>query len=98
LGKIAALLGEHQNDIAAFMTADARGKKLPDFLGQLASHLTAEQAVALKEIDHLEKNIEHIKEIVKTQQAHASSAGFVERTNLRDLVETALRMNMASFS
>jgi len=98
LAKIAALLGEHEQDLATFMTTDPRGKKLPAFLAQLAGHLTADQDTVLKEIDHLQKNIEHIKEIVSTQQAHASSAGFVESVDLRELLEAALRMNAASFS
>jgi PAS domain S-box-containing protein len=96
LAKIAALLGEHEQDIAAFMTTDSRGKMLPGFLSQLAGHLTAEQDTVLKELDHLQNNIEHIKEIVSTQQAHASSTGFVEPLDLRELVETALRMKTAS--
>jgi C4-dicarboxylate-specific signal transduction histidine kinase len=96
LAKIAALLGEHEQDIAAFMTTDSRGKMLPGFLSQLAGHLTAEQDTVLKELDHLQNNIEHIKEIVSMQQAHASSTGFVEPLDLRELLETALRMKTPS--
>jgi len=98
LAKIAALLGEHEQDLGAFMTTDSRGRTLPGYLAQLAGHLTAEQGTALKEVDHLQKNIEHIKEIVSMQQIHASSAGFVERLDLRELIETALRMNTASLN
>ena len=98
LAKIAVLLGEHEQDLAAFMTTDSRGMKLPGFLTQLAGHLTAEQETALNEVDHLQKNIEHIKEIVKMQQIHASSTGFSERLDLRELIETALQMNMQSLN
>jgi signal transduction histidine kinase len=98
LAKIAALLGEHEQDLAAFMTTDSRGRMLPGFLAQLAGHLSAEQSTALKEVEHLQKNVEHIKEIVKMQQVHASSAGFIEQLDLRELLENALRMNTASLS
>jgi signal transduction histidine kinase len=98
LAKIAVLLGEHEHDLGTFMTTDPRGIKLPGFLGQLAAHLTAEQEIAVKEVDHLQKNIEHIKEIVKMQQIHASSAGFTERLNLRELIDTAIQMNTPSLN
>jgi two-component system, NtrC family, sensor kinase len=98
LAKIAALLGEHEQELGTFMTTDSRGRKLPGFLAQLAGHLAAEQEVGLKEVDHLQKNIEHIKEIVKMQQINASSTGFSERLNLRELIETALQMNAPSLN
>jgi signal transduction histidine kinase len=98
LAKIAALLGEHEHDLGAFMTTDSRGRKLPGFLAQLAGHLTAEQEIGLKEVDHLQKNIEHIKKIVNMQQIYAASTGFSERLDLRELLETALQMNTPSLN
>jgi signal transduction histidine kinase/amino acid transporter len=92
LAKIAALLSEHEADLAAFMTTDSRGMMLPGFLAQLAGHLAAQQETILKELDHLQKNIEHIKEIVNAQQSNASSAGVVEMLDLRELLESVLRM------
>jgi signal transduction histidine kinase len=98
LAKIAALLIENEKDLGAFVTADPRGKLVPGFLSQLAAHLAAEQETVLKEVDHLQKNIEHIKEIVNTQQAYASSKGFIEHLDLAALLEAALRMNAASLN
>jgi signal transduction histidine kinase len=98
LAKTAALLGEHEQNLGAFMTTDSRGKMLPGFLSQLAGHFSAEQDTVLMELDHLQKNIEHIKEIVNTQQIHASSTGLIERMDLRELLETALQMNAASLN
>lgn len=98
LAKIADLLGQHQEDLPAFMSSDSRGKALPGFLSQLAGHLTTEQNTLLKEVDHLQKNIEHIKEVVATQQAHACSKGIVQELDLRELLESALRMHSGSLS
>jgi PAS domain S-box-containing protein len=92
LGKIAALLGEHEKDLGAFMSTDPRGKGMPGLIGQLAGHFGAEQETALKELGHLQKNIEHIKEIVSTQQAHAGSKGIIEELDLRETLEAALRI------
>lgn len=97
LGKVADLLDEHQPDLAEFMTTDSRAAMLPSFLRQLASHFTAEQETAVKEIELLQRNVDHIKEIVNAQQAHASTAGFVESLDLCELLETTLRMNADSF-
>jgi len=98
LAKIAALLGEHEQNLAAFMTTDSRGMKLPSFLAQLAAHLAAEQETVLKEVEHLQKNIEHIREIVNMQQVYGSSNGFIEQLDLRELLETALQMNTPSLN
>src|SRR5438477_1901269 len=64
LSKVVALLREHEVDLGAFLTTDAKGKQLPGYLAQLAEHLAGEQSAALKELSQLQKNIEHIKDIV----------------------------------
>jgi signal transduction histidine kinase len=94
--KVAELLREHQNDLANFITTDARGKQLPDYLGKLAEHLTEEQSKILAEIGTLVNNIIHIKEIVTMQQGYAKASDIMEPLKAVDLVEDALRMNTAA--
>lgn len=93
LSKAAGLLRDHQADLGNFVTADPTGKQLPVFFAQLADHFAAEQTEVLKEIAHLQKNVEHIKDIVSTQQAYASSAGLSENIDLAELLEDALRIH-----
>jgi PAS domain S-box-containing protein len=93
LSKVVALLGEHSGDLGAFLTSDPKGKHLPDYLAQLAEHLIDEQAAALKELAQLQKNIEHIKEIVTMQQGYAKVSGLNEMIKITDLVEDGLRLN-----
>lgn len=93
LSKVVALMREHETDLGEFLTNDPKGKQLPGYLAQLAEYLTSEQDVILKELEGLQKNIEHIKDIVTMQQGFAKVSGFAETLRVADVVEDALRMN-----
>jgi signal transduction histidine kinase len=96
LSKVVALLNEHATNLGAYLTNDPKGKQLPGYLGQLAEHLLGEQATALKELQLLHENIEHIKDIVVMQQGYAKISGLVETVKITDLVEDAIRLNLGA--
>jgi signal transduction histidine kinase len=98
LGKVVALLQQHEANWETFVTADPRGKHLPAYLAQLWEHLKLDQAMTLQEIDILRTNIGHIKEIVAMQQSYSKLIGVPETLAVRGLVEDALRMNVGAFS
>jgi len=98
LSKVVLLLREHEADLGAFLTSDPKGQQIPGYLAKLADHLVGEQTAALDELAHLQKNIEHIKEIVTMQQTCAKGAGAAETIQATDLVEDALRMNLNSLT
>ena len=93
LARVVALLGEHAQDLGAFITTDSRGKHLPAHLAQLSEHLLAEQAAMGNELDSLRRSIDHIKAIVTLQQRNAKFGGVKEMTNVVQLVEDSLRLN-----
>ena len=96
LAQAANLLRQHGDDIAAFLTADSRGKLLPGYLIKLSDHLAAEQRGWQEELDGLGRNIEHIKEIVAMQQSYARMSGATEDLKAEDLVSDALSINEAA--
>jgi signal transduction histidine kinase len=98
LFKAVELLKEHKDNLGGFFTIDSKGKQLPAYLEQLAKHLEEEHAAAIKELSHLRHSIEHIKDIVTTQQNYAKVSGLTETVSLRDLVEDALRMNESALA
>ena len=98
LKNAAELLQQHQADLPAFLAADPRGRMLPDYLLKLAVHLAEPQQAILKEMEMLQKNIDHIKEIVAMQQRYARGTGVAEVLSVADLVEDSIRINAASFS
>lgn len=96
LAKAAALIQAHEKDLAEFFGADPKGRQLPAYLSNLASHLVQEQEEVLQETEALIKNIMHIMEIVSMQQSYAKVSGVRETLKIADLVEDALRMNIDS--
>jgi signal transduction histidine kinase len=91
LRRAAAMLEQHLDDPGAFVTCDPRGKHLPRFLVELSSQMTTEEQNVFAEIAMLSKSIEHIKEIVATQQNFAGGTGFVEEVSLAELLKDAVR-------
>lgn len=95
--KTAALLRENEADLAGFFTTHPGGRKLTGYLEKLSQRLSAEQTAILDEVHLLDKNIEHIKEIVSAQQNHAKNLGGSRETMaLETLVEDALRLKSVS--
>jgi len=93
LARVADMLREHANDLAAFLASDPKGSNLPAYFATLSECLAADQKEMLAELTSLCANIEHIKEIVAMQQAYASVAGLRETLQATDLIEDALRLN-----
>jgi len=98
LPKITALLDAHKDRLGDFFSNDPKGKQLPEYLANLATHLALEQEEILHEADILAENVRHIKEIIAMQQNYAKTFGVVEMLPIADLVEDALRLNNDSIS
>jgi PAS domain S-box-containing protein len=96
LAKAVQLMNEHAADLGDFFTRHDKGKALPDYLNMLVTALAAEKLSIAAEFESLTRSIEHIKDIVATQQRYAGSTNLVEPVQIRDLLEEALRMNAAS--
>jgi signal transduction histidine kinase len=98
VARVANLMNEHAADLGDFLTHDPKGRQLPSYLNQLAGLLATEQSSISDEIQSLQKNIEHIKEIVSMQQTYARVTGVTETIQVTELVEDALRMNAGALT
>lgn len=98
LSKVADLLRQHEDDLAAFLTADPKGRQLPGFLFKLAAHVSMERESALMELAQLQDHIEHIKDIVNMQQGYAKVSGVTETLLVSELMEDALKLNSSSLA
>jgi PAS domain S-box-containing protein len=72
LTKVVDLLAEHQTDLGKFIDEDLRGKKVPELIGTLGKYFLDEREQLLVELQSLQKNVAHIKQVVAEQQAYAA--------------------------
>ncbi len=98
VARICKLLRDHEADLASFLSRDPKGRIIVPYLTTLAESLAAERKAATAELEGLQKNIEHIKDIVAMQQSYAKTSGVAEAVSIPDLVEDALRMNAGSLA
>jgi signal transduction histidine kinase len=98
LARAVQLMNEHAADLGDFLTRDPKGKLLPDYLSKLAEALAVEQQGIVTELEQLTNSVEHIKDIVATQQSYAGAGSVVASVQIRELVEDALRMNAGALT
>lgn len=92
LAKAVQMMQEHGADIGPFLAEDPKGRMLPGYLGAVADALRQEQEAVQEELRRLTRSIEHITEIVSTQQSHAKARNVVEPVQPSELAEDALRL------
>ena len=98
VSRLAALLLEQGGRVGEFITEDARGKRVPEYMAALGEQLAADQRTALEELALLRENLEHIKDTVNMQQSYAKLCGVTETVEVVDLVEDSLRLNAGAFA
>jgi two-component system NtrC family sensor kinase len=98
LTKAVQLMNEHTADLGDYITRDDKGKALPGYLNKIVVVLAAEKQSIAQELDSLTKSIDHIKDIVATQQSYSGATSLIAPVQIKDLMEDALRMNTASIA
>jgi two-component system, NtrC family, sensor kinase len=98
LGKVASLITQNRDDLARFFHDDSRGQKLPEYFTQLGDVLDRDKTAALAEIKALMRNLDHIKNVVSSQQSFVKPGGAIEVFEVHQLLDDALRLSPMSRS
>ncbi|MBK5519664.1 DAHL domain-containing protein [Pseudomonas sp. TH10] len=98
LAKAMQLINDHPGDVGTFLTQDPKGKLLPGYLNQLVEAIALEQQGMSEELAQLSKSVDHIKDIVATQQSYAGANSLMEPLYISELLEDALRMNAGALT
>ena len=96
IAKVTRLLEDHRADLAGFLTREKGAEPLLAYLQALTEQVEVERTTALRELQELTQNIEHIKEIVAMQQTYAKVSGVVDYQSVMALIDDALRMHAAA--
>jgi signal transduction histidine kinase len=79
-----------------FLAEDPRGRLVPSLLIELVDQILTHNESNAKEFSHLLENVDHIKQIVATQQNYAKSGGVIQNISPSELFEEAARIAKAS--
>jgi signal transduction histidine kinase len=96
LGHIGQMVQQHTNDLSTFLVQDEKGKQIPTYLVMLAKQLNSHHAAIDKEVDALSSNIEHIRQVITSQQVRAKSQALLEPIQVTEVIEQALAINHAA--
>ncbi|MBE7368993.1 GHKL domain-containing protein [Ramlibacter sp. HM2] len=87
------MLQSNRADLGTYLAQDPKGKLLPSYLEQVGRALEQEQRELRQELDLLVRNVDHIKDVVATQQRYAGVSTVLEPVQLHEVVEDALRLH-----
>jgi len=96
LAKVARLLHDQQEDLASFVQNDPRGRRLPDYLEAAVNHFVTRRAAIAREVAGLTTKVDHIKQVIRLQQANARSSVVLEPVSPIDVVEQAIELNRSA--
>ena len=82
-----------KDDLANFVSSDPRGKQIEPYLHAVAGHLRSAQVDIAREVESLTGGIDHIRELINSQQGFARRTGFKERVRVSEQVEEALNIS-----
>ncbi len=90
------MLKEKLPTISEFLTQDAKGKLIPSYLITLGEYIQKDVQKIDEEIVVLKKQIQHIKDIIGTQNNISHARGMTEKVLLGDVIESALQLSANS--
>ncbi len=93
LERVSGMLPRSHEALVSFLTQDARGRQVPEFLHRIQNRLAEERNQLLEECGNLATKVEHANSVIATQQSYARTRLTVrERLRLRELAEDAVRL------
>ena len=94
--KLNKLIQQHSDNLADFFQNNPKGEKIPGFLSNLTEAIEKEHDLYQNEITSLCKHVEHIRDIISTQQNYSKVIGHKEITSPIELMDKALFLNESS--
>jgi PAS domain S-box-containing protein len=89
---IADLIKKNLHDLISYLSADAKGKLIPQYIIALSENIDKESKVTNAELENLKLYIMHLKEIVDSQNAISRVSGVKEYISIPEVVDNVLKM------
>jgi signal transduction histidine kinase len=98
LARAVRLLDDNAHDLERFLASDDKGRLLLAYLRDLGPALEAEHDAMSTELQELAASVEHVKNVVATQQSFAGAPRLVEERDVGALTADAVRMCAAALA
>ena len=89
LTRLSQMVESKGDALGDFIQNDPKGQRVAPYLSEVTRLMTVEQDEVASEVDSLNEGIEHIRQLVNSQQAYAGAAGPMEPTDVLQQVERA---------
>ena len=89
INKLAKIMSNKED----FFDNKDKVQMIPEYLNSLSSRIDEERNITLREVTLLNNNINHIEEIISSQQQFASSSSAYEWATVSDLIEDTININ-----
>ncbi|PCI26921.1 MAG: hypothetical protein COB67_09660 [SAR324 cluster bacterium] len=96
--RVNQMLDSNRNNLGEFLTQDIKGKQIPNFYNELGKVFMGEQELLIKESETINRLVDLIKEVIRTQQEYAVSVRLEEEEILHQVVDDSLLLQLNSFS
>ncbi len=93
LSNISALIEERGETLGEYLTTDPQGRKVLAYLSSLSEHLVKEQSDCLKDLQALERHVQHVRDIIHLQQDYSRTRGLTEPGHMVTVIEDALQLS-----
>ncbi len=90
LSRVLTLLEQNKAKLGSFFIEHPQGKHVLEFIKLLADGWESDQKLMMGELKALGEHIQHIKNIVMTQQSYGGYLGVTESVNISGLLEDAI--------
>ena len=92
LGALAEAIEAHRDDLIPYLQTDPKGRQVIPFLLALSQDFAQQNAQLQKTVERVEKRVEHIVDIIRTQRSFESEATARKDINLQKAVADAAKL------
>jgi signal transduction histidine kinase len=97
LGDVCDLMAANRGNLGDYLARDPKGSNLPEYLRTLATRLQKERDDIKAEASTVLTRVEHIKQIVASQQSFSRQGGATESLSPAALFDEALKIQEGAF-
>lgn len=97
LGKAVTKIEKTYNDGGIVIENDELKLLIP-YINKVTKHLQKEHTIIHNELTSIQKNVDHIKSVIQTQQYYAKKSAATEKIQINKLVDESLRFSRTSIT